>query len=85
MVDWEVYLHLIKDNVKQKTVFHFLVMWSVRLITYCGPVYHSQPLEQLWLLQYSKLQMAKTVDEIAFVRVYNTYIPHDSQLCMSKK
>ena len=36
-------------------------LWAVRLITmsYCWPVYHSQPLEQLWLLQYSKLQMAK--------------------------
>ena len=28
--------------------------------------------------------MAKTVDKISVVRVYNTYIPHDSQLCMSK-
>ena len=27
-------------------------MWPVRLIAYCWPVYHSQPLEQLWLLQY---------------------------------
>ena len=29
-------------------------MWAVRLITYCWPLYYSQPLEQLWLLQYIK-------------------------------
>ena len=29
------------------------------------------------LLQYSKLQMAKTVDKTYFVQVYNTYIPHE--------
>jgi len=28
--------------------------------------------------------MAKTVDKISVVRVYNTYTPRDSQLCMGK-
>ena len=57
-------------------------MWTVRLITYCWPVYHSQPLEQLWLLQCSKLQIAKIVVKISVVQVCN--IPRDSQLCMGK-
>ena len=30
------------------------------------------------------LQMGKTVVKASFVRVYNPYIPHDSQLCMGK-
>ena len=59
-------------------------MWPVRLIAYCWPVYYSQSLEQLWLLQYSKLQMAKTVVKISVVWVYNTYTHRDSQLCMNK-
>ena len=44
----------------------------------------AQALEQLQLLQYSKFQMAKTVVEASFVGVYNTYVPHDSQLWMGK-
>ena len=44
-------------------------------------LYNSQPLEQLRLLQYSKLRMAKTVVKISVVQVYNTYSPCDSQLC----
>ena len=51
----------VKHNAKLKALFCFLVMWPVRLIASCWPVYHFQPLKQLWLLQYSKLQMAKTV------------------------
>ena len=39
------------------------------------PIYHSQPLQEL--LQYSKLQMAKTVVKISFVQVYNSYIHHE--------
>ena len=42
---------------------------------------YAQPLKQLKLLNYSKLQMAKAV---VYVRAYNTYIHHDSQLCISK-
>ena len=47
MVDWEVYYSKVKHNAKQTALLHFLViMWPVRLITYCWPVYYSQPLEQ---------------------------------------
>ena len=74
----------VKHNTKQKALFLFLVMWTVRLINHCLPVYHFQPSEQLQLLQYFKLQMAKTVVIASFVWVYNIYIPHDSQLCMGK-
>ena len=77
----------VKYNTKQNALFFdFLVMWTVakthQLLLSC--VYHSQPLEQLQLLKYSKLQMAKTVVKASLVGVYNTYIPHDSQLCMGK-
>ena len=63
------------NNAKQKALFLFLMSCDliVRPITYCWPVYHSQPLEQLQLLQYFKLQMVKTV--IFVVQVYNTYQP----------
>ena len=38
-------------------------------------------LQLLQLLQYSKLQMAKTMGKTSFVQVYNTCIPGDSQPC----
>ena len=72
----------VKHNANQR---HCSVsLWAVRLITYCWPVYHSQPLEQLdccntpsskWQRQWLKYQL---------VQVYNTYSPCDSQLCMNK-
>ena len=73
----------VKHNTKQKALFLFLVMWTVRFNQKLLLAY-AQPLEQLQLLQYSKLQMAKTVVKASFVQVYNTYIPYDSQLCMGK-
>ena len=61
------------------------VSWTVRLIITSFVVWNLNyvslgfdPLKQLWLLQYSKLQMAKTVVNISVVRVYNTYSPCDS-------
>ena len=44
------------STIQSKTHCSFSVKC---LNNYCWPVYHSQPLEQLQSLQYSKLQMAK--------------------------
>ena len=51
---------------------------SIWLINFSWSVYYFQPLQQLQLLQYSKLQMAETV----VVWVYNTYIPCNSRLIL---
>ena len=71
IVDWKVYFHQGKAHYKTKGIVPH---------NHCS----AQPLEQLQLLQYSKLQMAKTAVKASFVQVYNTYIPHDSQLWMGK-
>ena len=34
----------VKRTTKQKALFLFLVMWNLRLINYCWPLYHSQPI-----------------------------------------
>ena len=65
MVEWEVYLHHARLSQNKSHCSFY----------YCWPVYHSQPLQRLQLLQYSKLHMAKTVGKASFVQVYNTYIP----------
>ena len=46
---------------------------------------YAQPLEQLQLFNtLSSRWQRQCVGKPSFVQVYNTYIPHDNQLCMGK-